>query len=104
MNADQIEPILQAWMDKQRAVEAKLDTIYAVLGADPGSQLLEAIYWLMDAHTKAVEQIIGDDEGWLTWFAIETDWGRSNAHHAQIQNKAVRVRTIKQLARVVAAR
>lgn len=103
MNADQIEPILQAWMDKQIAVEARLDLIYATLGADPGSPLMEAIYWLMDAHTKAVEKIVGDDEGWLTWFAIETDWGRA-AHHAQIKNMAVRVRTIKQLARVVASR
>ena len=104
MTADQIEPILQRWMDRQRAVDDALGPIYTQLGADPGSPLIEAIYFLMDAHTAAVAQIVGDEEGWLTWFVSETDWGRSDVGRAEINNRAARVRTIKQLARVVASR
>lgn len=70
----------------------------------PGSPLIEAIYRLMDAHTHAIARIVGDTEGWLSWYEHETDFGASAAHSAMIGDKAVKVRTIKQLARVVAAR
>ncbi|MEW5965856.1 MAG: hypothetical protein AB1720_02470 [Pseudomonadota bacterium] len=104
MKAADIEPILAAWVARHKDLEAQLEVLYESLHADPGSPLIEAIYRLMDAHTHAIARIVGDTEGWLSWYEHETDFGASAAHSAMIGDKAVKVRTIKQLARVVAAR
>lgn len=104
MKAADIEPILATWMARHKDVEAQLEVLFEALHADPGSPLIEAIYRLMDEHTRAIARIVGDTDGWLSWYEHETDFGASVAHSAWIDGKAVKVRTLKQLARVVAAR
>lgn len=103
MNAAEIEPILAEWMAAQRALEAALEPLYAALGADAGSPVMDSIYHVMTAHTVAIARIVGDEDGWLEWFSNETEWGARDLG-ARINDKIVKVRTIKQLARVVAER
>jgi hypothetical protein len=101
MKHSEIVSILQAWMEKHRAVEAQLDKLYAVTYSDPGSPLHDAIYLVMDAHTKAVSRIVGDESEWLTWFEHECEFGERPKEAGWETGRMTKVRTIKQLARLI---
>lgn len=103
MKAAEIEPILASWMAEQRALENALEPLYTALGADAGSPVMDSIYQVMTAHTRAIARIVGDEDGWLEWFSNETEWGARDLG-ARINDKIVKVRTIKQLASAVAKR
>lgn len=101
MHRNELISHLQAWMERHQAMESMLDKIYAITNADPGSPLLDEIYRLMNAHTKAVARIVGDTEGWLDWFEHECEFGRLPKQASARGEKMTTIRTVKQLARII---
>lgn len=95
---------LEAWAGVVGEFDRQMDALYAMTRAQPDSPLLEAIYRLEDAYTKQVAEQVGDADGWLLWFRWECDMGNKPLEarrHAEA--RFLKVRTVKQLARMVAA-
>lgn len=102
MNKKEIYAELQAWDRVQKGLDAQLDLLYDLMGCEPESPLLEAIYRLAEAHTDAIARIVGDDTKALEWWAVECRFGE-NPMQAAIHGKKLRpISNLKQLAALIA--
>lgn len=101
MTKKEIYAELQQWQDVQKSMDAQLDLLYDLVGCQPDSPLLAAIYKVADAHTNAVARIIGDDTKAMDWWKFECRFG-DNPMQAAIHGKKMRVvSNLKQLAGLI---
>lgn len=100
MTPAEMLPILTEWRDTIRKAEADISEYIAPLRPIPESPLYIIPWNLMDAYTRAVSARIGDQFEWLSWYWADNDMG-AKAMEAQIDGKTYKVRTLKQLARVI---
>ena len=93
---------LEVWAEKLAELDLRMEEFCRLTTAQPDSPLLDAINRLEAAYTAAVAEQVGDAAEWLTWFRWECDMGRKPLV-ARRNDRApfVKVRTVKQLARMV---
>jgi hypothetical protein len=100
-------PKLEAWCAAMREMDKQYDALYALLGCKPEWPLTRAIQELQAVATHATESAVGDCGGWLSYYWLECNMGKgmcSGRHgRATIGDKEYRIRTLKQLARVIVA-
>ena len=100
MTKKEILTELQAWERVQKGLDAQLDLLYDLVGCEPESPLLIAIYTLGEAYTDAVARIVGDTSGAMEWWARECDFG-NNPLSAGKGDKIRPIKTLKQLAGLI---
>lgn len=108
MELDQIEKRLRKWkaMHAGQAMHAGLnkayDKLHALTEAMPGCALMAPMFDLWDAYTAAVGESVGDRGQWLQWFEAECYMGRNPTEVVLSDGREVRIRTLRQLARLIA--
>jgi hypothetical protein len=103
LSNDEIVRRLQAWANRQRKMQAQCKALRALTGADPDCALLAPFFSVWSAYTVAVSELIGDKEEWLQWYETECDMGRKPMEVVSLGGRTVKVRTLRQLARVIAS-
>ena len=102
MDIDQIVTRLEAWAKRQAQFAGQLENFRALTGAMPDCALLLPMYDVWSAYTVAVSELVGDNNEWLSWFELECEMGRRPMTVKSLGGKEVKVRTLRQLARVIA--
>ena len=76
MTRDQKEHHLNAWATEMQAADARIQPVIDALRLDGGDPVCDTVWRLQSALTAAYAQLVGDVDGWLSWFACENDFGR----------------------------
>ena len=97
----QILTQLKAWEVLVNELDLQMDAFSALTGAPPDSPMLNVIYRVEDAYTTALADVIGDENGWLWWWHLECDMGRKPRDAAVNYGPVRKIRTLKQLARLI---
>jgi|GEM_PF-5356939 len=93
---------LTAWALLQKQKSNLEDSLHALFGTDHESQALLTINRLWDAHTQAVGQLVGDEEGWLNYYEYDCAMGKQpGSFKKSLTSKPMRISSLKQLARVI---
>ena len=100
MNPAEILPHLERWRHEMEHADKVCETYLEPLKLAPESPVYSVIWTLQDAMTDAVSRLVGDRDAWLSWYRYDTAMG-AKAMEAQISGKTYKVRTLKQLARVI---
>jgi len=107
MTIPEMLPKLEAWCATMREMEKQYDALRALMGIEPDCPLSLAIMELQAVATTATAAAVGDRSGWLDYYWLECNMGAgmlSGRHgSATIGGKEYRIRTLKQLARVIVA-
>jgi hypothetical protein len=93
---------LNAWATRQRLLTAQYKALQALTNADCECALLRPVWDVWSAYTMAVSELVGDTNEWLQWYELECDMGRKPKEVTSLGGKTVKVKTIRQLARVIA--
>lgn len=94
---------LERWAATLAEFDRQTDAFCALTRAAPDSPLLDAIHRLEAVYTSVVAEQVGDVDEWLAWFRWECDMGlRPMEACAKPGAPMIKVRTLKQLARLVA--
>lgn len=102
MRKTEIIARLEAWADRQKALMAAYEAHRAQTGAMPDCPMWAPVFDAWMAYTVAVSELIGDKEEWLHWYENECDMGRRPMEVENLGGDVkIRVRTLKQLARVI---
>lgn len=101
MTAAQMLPLLQDWQRHHADLSAQMGALGAVTGGTVGGPLFDAVWYLWDGYTAQLAHRIGDTSDWLQWYCAENDMGR-NGLEVTSWTRTVKVRTLRQLARVIA--
>lgn len=101
MNKKEILKTITEWERVQKELDDQIDKLYELIGYQPESKLLTAIYTVSEAHTNAVELIIGDEMQWLDWWKYENKYGESGLSAGKTA-KIRPVKTLSQLAGLIA--
>ena len=101
MTPTEILPILTEWRDTIQHAERELDAVLAPLILIPESPLFEIQQRLMDAFTASVAAQVGDQDEWMSWYRFDNDWGKKAFECAPPGGKPRKVRTLRNLARLI---
>jgi hypothetical protein len=99
---DRIVMRLDAWATRQRLLTAQYEALQALTSADCECALLKPVWDVWSAYTVAVSELVGDKNDWLQWYELECDMGRAPKEVTTLGGRTVKVKTIRQLARVIA--
>ena len=102
MPIDEIVKRLEAWANRQHELHAQYEALHALTGAGPDCRLLLPVWSVWTAYTCAVSEIVGDKHEWLNWYEFECNMGRQPKEVTSLTGKKIMVRTLRQLARVIA--
>ena len=102
MPIEEIVKRLEAWAERQRKLHAQYEALKALTSASPECALMAPVWSVWGAYTVAVSELIGDEDEWLQWYELECDMGRRPKEVTSTGGKTIKVRTLRQLARVIA--
>jgi hypothetical protein len=68
--------LIEHWVQTARRVEDQFGLLDKTLPSHPESPFKSAMWGMFDAYTQTLAEILGDEDGWLEWFAWECDFGR----------------------------
>jgi hypothetical protein len=66
---------LQYWQTAYKNLDAAFDSLKPALGYLVGGALWDAVWFTFVQYTEILEQLLGDDSGWLSWHCYENDMG-----------------------------
>ena len=92
--------ILTEWQTNMKAAEADIERIIDPLKCAPESALYAIPWNLMDCYTKAVSQLVGDQDEWLAWYWSDNEWG-TKKREAMIGGKFRQIKNLRDLLRVI---
>lgn len=72
----QVLPLVSLWVERGKELHRTQDATSATLMASPEAPLFKAAWECFVGYTKNLAEIIGDDDGWLEWFAWECELGQ----------------------------
>lgn len=108
MTLEQTEKLIQEWADHINAVDQVMADLHQITGGNCESRLDIAIDEMAGAYTIATAKLTGGNgewifyQSWLEWYRFDCDMGRSPKQaKAARWKKPRKIRTIKQLARLV---
>ena len=102
MQLDDIVKRLEAWAMRQRELTVQYEALRALTNAGSDCALLKPVWSVWGAYTVAVSELVGDTNEWLQWYELECDMGRKPMEVTSLGGKTIKVRTLRQLARVIA--
>lgn len=76
MTHDQKQHHLNTWVAEMQAADARIQLVIDALRLDGGDPVCDTVWRLQSALTAAYSHLVGDVDGWLSWFACENDFGR----------------------------
>lgn len=91
---------LELWQERIEKLEIQLDAFRFITGGFEGD-FAESIYGVTEAYTDVVSELVGDQGEWLSWYMYECDMGRKPREVTFKNGKTLKVRTLRQLARVI---
>ena len=94
-------PILEEWAAHKAELDKQFDALSGALGLIVEGPLPNAVWSMWDSYTAAVSERIGDDFEWLQWFWLENDMGRRGFEVKSIGGRSMKVKTLRDLARVI---
>jgi len=100
MTPAEMLPILTEWHKAMIDSDAAIAWYLEPLKLSPDSPLYESIWTLQGSMTKTVSKLVGDQDEWLAWYRFDNEMGKAG-REAMIDGKYRKVRTLKQLARVI---
>ena len=65
------------WADRAKALHAAQDALNDMLMASPEAPIFKAAWDVFGGYTEVLADLIGDDDGWLEWFAWECRLGEN---------------------------
>ena len=101
MKADDMMPLLTAWAKKRGDLITQMDALFALVQGS-GGPLYEAVWNAWDGYTEVLSTLIGDNDHWLDWYAAENRMGLNGLEAAPAGGKLREVRTLHQLAKLIA--
>lgn len=101
MKPEDIAPRLLEWQRIYDQWQAQYEALQALTKCGPEAPIALAMGQMWDAYTNAVAREVGDEEDWLGWYCWENDMGAKGQEVRTISGKTIKVRTVKQLARVI---
>ena len=102
MSIDEIVKRLEAWKKRHDALAQQAQALAHLTGAMPDCPLLLPVWDVWSAYTVAVSELVGDDNEWLQWYQFECDMGRAPMEVSSLGGRTIKVRTLRQLATVIA--
>lgn len=67
---------LQTWESTWKELLKQCDALSCLTGAEFAGPLFDAIFKLASEYTKAVAEIVGDDDEWMEWYEMDNEFGR----------------------------
>ena len=71
---DKLEAI-KSWEAAHKRLDLELDALLSLLNASPECDLCEAVHDMQRVASIATSKLVGDEGGWLNWYALETNFG-----------------------------
>ena len=71
---DKLEAI-KSWEVAHKRLDLELGNLVGLLKASPECDLCEAVYEMQRVASIATSKLVGDEGGWLNWYAMETEFG-----------------------------
>lgn len=100
--AAEILPVLQEWAKTITAIDHEIGLLRAMF-LFVEAPITDAIYALADNYTEAISLQVGDKSDWLAYYWAERDMGKRGPAMIHMPcGTEVRMRTIRDLARVIA--
>jgi hypothetical protein len=93
---------LAPWAASYQALRDQQDALSKLTGADCECALMAPVWWMVDDYTTALSELVGDEFGWLAWYAGENDLGRKGLT-AVVNGREVRASTLRHIANVICA-
>jgi len=101
MSIDEIVKRLEAWKQRHDAMMEQYEALRTLTDAPPECRMFRPVFDVWMAYTVAVSEIVGDKDEWLQWYELECDMGRNPKEAHSDAGTVVRVKTLRQLARVI---
>jgi len=70
-------PLLESWKREAEELSRVLKLFDAVTHSSPECPLKNAAWGVFAGYTEVLAAMIGDNDGWLEWFAWECDFGNA---------------------------
>lgn len=71
-----VQPLVSLWMERGKQLHKTQDEISALLMAAPEAPLFKAAWDCFSGYTRNLAKNIGDQDGFLEWFAWECEFGK----------------------------
>lgn len=69
--------LVSLWADRAKALHIAQDNLSDLMMASPEAPLFKAAWDCFDGYTRNLAEIIGDEDGWLEWYAWECQLGKN---------------------------
>lgn len=99
--AAEIVPTLEVWQRVYNDWQAQYEALQALTRCGPEAPIALAMGRMWDAYTNAVAREVGDNNEWLDWYCWENDMGAKGLEVTSTSGKTIKVRNVRQLARVI---
>lgn len=77
MNKEESVQLIEQWVESAKKIEIPLDKMSDIFMASPENELSSSVWLMFDKYTQSLAKLIGDEDGWLDWFAWDCDFGRN---------------------------
>jgi len=102
MNKKQKLKLLSDWKRFHISSRNQYSELRRIFGSEPENSITDLTCDLLEEYTKLVSEKLGDECGWLEWFAFENDLGKKGFLVTYSDGKnSIRVKTIKDLLKVI---
>lgn len=104
MDINKIEERLRHWKRRHGEMMAAYNALYRLTGCAPESQLSNSLFDIWNSYTVAISEIVGDRDEWLQWYQNECDMGKKPMSMTFANGRKLKVKTLRHIARVIAAK
>lgn len=66
---------INSWEAAHKKLDLELHCLLSLLKASPECDLCEAVHDMQRVASIATSKLVGDEGGWLHWYAMETNFG-----------------------------
>ena len=102
ITVNQIEARLRVWKIRQDALMEQIDALIKLTGCDLDSAFMRPVIDISEAHTKAVGEIVGDDNLWMNYFKYDCEMGKNPKKVTFQDGREINIKTLRNLAQVIA--
>jgi len=101
MTIDEIEKHLSKWEQNVELTDERMSAMFDALKLQPESPLYAMVWELQDAYTKTMSALVGDFDGWLSWYRLDNNMGVNRYSAAPFRGKLRKIKNVRDLAKLV---
>ena len=75
MKREEATKLITLWVDRAKALHAAQYSLNTLLMASPEAPIFKAAWDMFTGYTKQLAEALGDEDGWMEWFAWECQLG-----------------------------